>query len=558
MKILKIIAIAISIILATSSANAQAFLNANGPGGTYELFNNALAPGYDVVEHPECAHPAFGRHIAEVWDTDLGKYVFEFYMHVAEDNDRCINFDRQRVEIKTYDQSPNSLIGIRGETIMYKWEFKIPVGFKPSSNFTHIHQIKAVGGDDGDPIFTLTVRKGSPNKIELIHDNKTRVTIVNLSLFEGVWVECTEVVFVDSVHGRYSMNIKKQSDGSTLLNYTNSDLMTIRSDNTFIRPKWGIYRSLLSSADLRDESLRFNGFYIAENSTTALPGTPTLFSAHASTATQINLAWNDNSTNEESFSIERSTDSSTWILAASIDPNATSYTDIVADSNTMYYYRLCSKNSFGSSPYITVSSKLNSNPLSVEISSLTAATERLSAVLRWTTETETSNAGFDIERKKILSYTSSVFNRDWEWLGFVPGAGTSNSKKEYIYVDRSATPGKYLYRLKQTDTDGVFKFLQFIEVEVGSVPELFTLSNNYPNPFNPTTTVEFTLPSTGRATLKVFSMLGQEISTLVDQELPSGTIHRYQVDAKEYSSGLYFYQLSFGNQRLVKRMTLIK
>ncbi len=549
--------IVVNIIFVTSSAYSQAFLNANGPGNTYEFINSVLAPGYDVVEHPECVHPAFGRHIAEVWDADLGKYVFEFYMHVAEDNDRCINFDRQRVEIKTYDQSPDNLIGVRGETITYKWKFKIPVGFKPSNNFTHIHQIKAVGGDDGDPIFTLTVRKGTPNKIELIHDNTTKVVIVNLSLFEGVWVECTEVVFVDSVHGRYSMNIKKVSDGSTILNYSNNDLMTIRSDNTFIRPKWGIYRSLLSSADLRDESLRFSGFFIAENSTTTLPNTPASFSAHAVSVTQINLTWTDNSTNEESYLIERSTDSSTWIPAASIDPNSTSYTDIVADTNILYYYRLCSKNSFGSSPYVIVTSKLSST-LSVEISSLTATTDRLSAVLRWTTETETSNAGFEIERKKILSYTNPEFESEWERIGFVPGAGTSNSKKEYLYVDHPVTPGKYVYRLKQIDTDGEFKFLQIIEVEVGNVPSVFSLSNNYPNPFNPTTTVEFTLPATGRASLKIFSMLGQELVTLVDQELPSGAIHRYQVDAKDYSSGLYFYQLTFGNQRLVKRMSLIK
>ena len=86
---------------------SQVTLEANGPGNTYELINSILAPtGGDVVENPECIHPEFGRHIAEVWDADLNKFVFEFYIHVTPDNDRCINFDRQRVEIKTYDQSP--------------------------------------------------------------------------------------------------------------------------------------------------------------------------------------------------------------------------------------------------------------------------------------------------------------------------------------------------------------------------------------------------------------------------------------------------------------------
>ncbi len=246
-----------------SGVPAQTVLEADGPGGTYELINSVLAPGADVVEHPECVHPQFGRHIAEVWDAELNRYVFEFYSHVAQDNDRCINFDRQRVEIKTYDRSPANLVGLRGETITYTWKFRLPAGFKPSSSFTHIHQIKAVGGDDGNPLITLTPRKGTPNKLELIHNNVTKAAVVNLSLFEGVWVECTETITVGAT-GSYALTITRVADGTTLLSYAKSGIMTIRPDNTFIRPKWGIYRSLDHPADLRDEAVRFAGFSIRE------------------------------------------------------------------------------------------------------------------------------------------------------------------------------------------------------------------------------------------------------------------------------------------------------
>lgn len=250
--------------LVPNVALSQVLLNADGPGNTYELINSKLAPGAEAVENPECVHPEFGRHIAEVWDADLNQYVFEFYSHVRPDNDRCINFDRQRVEIKTYDPSPDSLKGTRRETIQYKWKFKIPTGFQPSSSFTHIHQIKAVGGDEDAPVFTLTVRKASPNRIELIHNNTTKLATVNLSLFENTWVEATETVMVDSLHGSYSMIIKKVSDGTTILSYSNANLMTIRYNNNFIRPKWGIYRSLLDSTSLRDDAIRFNSFSIYE------------------------------------------------------------------------------------------------------------------------------------------------------------------------------------------------------------------------------------------------------------------------------------------------------
>lgn len=249
---------------------AQIVLEANGIGDTYELINSILAPnGGDVVESAECAHPEFGRHIAEVWDDELKQWVFEFYIHVAEDNDRCINFDRQRVEIKTYDSSPANLKGIQGETITYKWRFKIPTGFQPSSSFTHIHQIKAVGGDESDPLFVLTARKGTPNKLELNYYKSSELSSVkyanvNLSLFENTWVEAIERIGVNEVAGTYSITIKKVSDGTTLLSYTNNNILTFRSDNTFIRPKWGIYRSLNSPSDLRDETLRFSMFSIYE------------------------------------------------------------------------------------------------------------------------------------------------------------------------------------------------------------------------------------------------------------------------------------------------------
>ena len=239
-------------------------LIADGPGDTYELINSKLAPGFDVVESPDCVHPAFGRHIAEVWDTQLNSYVFEFYSHVTPDNDRCVAFDRQRTEIKTYDKSPANLIGTVGETITYKWRFRMAPGFQPSSNFTHIHQVKPVNGDDGTPIFTLTARKGSPDKMELIHDNTTKVAIVDLSQFTGVWVEATEVIKVGA-SGTYSMIIKRISDGATILSYSNNNIMTIRPTNDFIRPKWGIYRSLNSPGDLRDDSIRFNAFSIEEH-----------------------------------------------------------------------------------------------------------------------------------------------------------------------------------------------------------------------------------------------------------------------------------------------------
>ena len=86
--------------------------------------------------------------------------------------------------------------------------------------------------------------------------------------------------------------------------------MTIRPNNSFIRPKWGIYRSLLSSSDLRDEAVRFAGFYISEHD--VLPVELTSFSADVSGAT-VSLNWQTaTELNNHGFEIQRKLENSDW------------------------------------------------------------------------------------------------------------------------------------------------------------------------------------------------------------------------------------------------------
>jgi predicted GH43/DUF377 family glycosyl hydrolase len=88
-------------------------------------------------------------------------------------------------------------------------------------------------------------------------------------------------------------------------------------------------------------------------------------------------------------------------------------------------------------------------------------------------------------------------------------------------------------------------------------PAIFELSQNYPNPFNPSTTIEFTLPSPEYTTLKVYNILGKEISTIVAKKLNQGN-YTYIFDGKNLASGIYYYQLVAGDYREVKKMILIR
>jgi hypothetical protein len=92
---------------------------------------------------------------------------------------------------------------------------------------------------------------------------------------------------------------------------------------------------------------------------------------------------------------------------------------------------------------------------------------------------------------------------------------------------------------------------------IGSVPTSFALEHNYPNPFNPTTAIRYTLPQQTSVSLIVYDMLGRAIAVLANENKPSGT-YTVQFDASHLSSGVYFYRLIAGSQVLSRRMTVLK
>ncbi|MBU2471836.1 MAG: T9SS type A sorting domain-containing protein, partial [Bacteroidetes bacterium] len=101
--------------------------------------------------------------------------------------------------------------------------------------------------------------------------------------------------------------------------------------------------------------------------------------------------------------------------------------------------------------------------------------------------------------------------------------------------------------------------------EIGSgIPDDYSLSQNYPNPFNPTTTINFSIPKSGLVTLKVYNILGQEVASLVNEEMKAGN-YRVNFNANGLASGVYFYKLQApiksgqaGSFNSVKKFTLLK
>lgn len=90
-----------------------------------------------------------------------------------------------------------------------------------------------------------------------------------------------------------------------------------------------------------------------------------------------------------------------------------------------------------------------------------------------------------------------------------------------------------------------------------SLPAVFALRQNYPNPFNPSTTIRYELPKAAYVTLLIYSVLGQTVETLVDEEQSAG-FYQVKVEASRLSSGVYFYRLLAGTFIETKKLLLVR
>jgi hypothetical protein len=209
--------------------------------------------------------------------------------------------------------------------------------------------------------------------------------------------------------------------------------------------------------------------------------------------------------------------------------------------------------------------------LPVELSSFQAIGRDREVRLIWITEAELDNLGFILERAydqdgdfmQIASYES---------LDALKGAGNSSEKRRYEFIDPSVFNDiTYWYRLIDVSVHGVYTFHPAVSViptalkielvddppEDIASPGKFELDQNYPNPFNPRTIINYELPITNYVELSIYNTNGKKVTTLVSARKSAGS---YQVewDASEFSSGLYYYQITAGDFQQTRKMLLIK
>jgi len=246
-------------------------LDADGPGGeeTYALIRKAF--GYSSLECPDLFpnnHSGF-LHIQEDADAEAGPH-FVFYMHrdLDKDRDTCpAECDRQRNEIKGYDTSPEAMKGREGETMVVRWMMKVGDGMAVSHSWTHFFQLKAVGGDDSQPLVTLSAaRRGNDDYLEVRHCSSSVYEVLTRTPWAPVRGRWLRMECQATLRERGSLHLSVTAmDGTTVLEVEENGLRMWRG-NDFVRPKWGIYRGLKDKDELRpdEETVRFAAFRVSK------------------------------------------------------------------------------------------------------------------------------------------------------------------------------------------------------------------------------------------------------------------------------------------------------
>jgi len=180
------------------------------------------------------------------------------------------------------------------------------------------------------------------------------------------------------------------------------------------------------------------------------------------------------------------------------------------------------------------------NPLPVELIDFSTKSVEGQTVLTWSTATEVNNYGFEIVRLRPKNRDSGATN--WETISFIEGHGNSNSRNDYSFIDREKLAGVIKYRLKQIDTDGAYVYSKVVEVNV-ELPKIYELRQNFPNPFNPTTTINYELPYDSKITLEIYNVVGERVEVITNK-IESAGFHSVIWNADDFASGIYLIRLN--------------
>lgn len=197
------------------------------------------------------------------------------------------------------------------------------------------------------------------------------------------------------------------------------------------------------------------------------------------------------------------------------------------------------------------------------LSAFTARIKDSSIFINWRISNPIDVSYFEIERQdsKTRSYIK-INDKRIKKSDFMEKSADDNNQTVYKYnfEDKPERDGVYFYHIIGYSSNGSVLF-QTDDIKIGiSGIRDFKLEQNHPNPFNPVTTIKYELLSSTHVTIKVYDLIGREVTTLVDENQSQG-VYTVDFDASKFSqltSGIYFYKLQTDKYSDVKKMILNK
>lgn len=162
-------------------------------------------------------------------------------------------------------------------------------------------------------------------------------------------------------------------------------------------------------------------------------------------------------------------------------------------------------------------------------------------------------------RAAVLSWTASSPDTLWSRKSFrlLDFPGVNPGSNVYIAFREIAHNNNEFGAALLLDLVQIHKAITNLQSNSAHIPEKYSLSQNFPNPFNPSTKINFNIPEKGFVSLKVYDMLGKEVANLVNKELNAGN-YSFDFDASHLNSGIYFYTLRTEINSFTKKMMLVK
>ena len=214
--------------------------------------------------------------------------------------------------------------------------------------------------------------------------------------------------------------------------------------------------------------------------------------------------------------------------------------------------------------FIKTFSVQSDGALPVELTSFELLETRNDGItLQWITESEINNLGFNLDRKTPITDWSQIAS--YVTHPALQGQGSVSHQTIYTFTDNTVQENEsYDYRLSDVDYDGNVEYhsLQLMGVSSTNIPEQFILYPNYPNPFNPVTTIRYDLSEESFVAITIYDMLGNVVYNLVNaNESPGYKSIQWNAtnnQGEPVSAGVYLYKIQAGDFVDTKKMILLK